>query len=171
MSRKTDQWKDRYSSFLDENQEFPLGRESAGQNEGFVLKHQMVFTDRETGKIRQGLITEEVYGSAVECLSSIRWYKIPSKLREITGLYNENDIEKLLDAAGYRSSMVAEELFDMIDGCLKSHLITTSDLNMIRKAYNGISEFYRPKEQRILSMEYALSIRSRVPAGYKALAV
>lgn len=184
MNWKTDYWMDRYSSLLKKGQDLPRSYDSPKQDAEFVLKQQMVFRNPETGKSRPGRITQEVYGSAAECLSCIRWYKIPSRLREITGLKHENDIESLLDAAGYRSSMVAEELFHMIDNCLKCHIITSADLNMIRKAYNGISGFKRLEEHRIASMGYACSkteneemlqnassVRSLVRADYKAVAV
>ena len=165
MSWKTDHWMGRYSSLLEKGQDLPRGNDSTEQDAGFFLRQQTLFRNPETGKNRQGMVTEEVYGSAAECLSSIRWYKIPSRLREITGLNNENDIEKLLDAAGYRSSLVAEELFDMIDGCLKSHIITTADLDTIRKAYNGISGFRCPQEHRITEWGYEKPSRTVLRSG------
>ena len=195
MKSKTDYWMDRYRSLLQNTEELPRSLDSLQQNEGFVLKQRVLFRNPETGKSRKGRTTEEVYESAAECLSCLRFYKIPSRLREITGLSDENNIEALLNDAGYRSSLIAEELFDTIDECLNSHIVTGSDLDIIRRAYNGISGFNHSEKHMIIEWGYAdsvvqsgnsktcsepkdeavqssvLSLHSPVPVGIEAAAV
>ncbi|MCK5064831.1 MAG: hypothetical protein KAQ97_06085 [Candidatus Fermentibacteraceae bacterium] len=85
--------------------------------------------------------TIEKYDSAIECLACYRWFIIPEHLRQASGRYDLKNIDELLDLAGYSKSLIAEELFFMIDSCLESGICLKSDLEMIRRAYNGLSGF------------------------------
>ncbi len=85
--------------------------------------------------------TEENYDSVIECLACYRWFIIPDRLRQSSGRYDLTDIDELLNLAGYSTSLIAEELFCMIDSCLESGVCQSSDLEMIRTAYNGLSGF------------------------------
>ncbi len=85
--------------------------------------------------------TDEMFDSPFECLAYFRWHVIPDKLREVSGLWEEADLELLLDSAGYSTSLIAEELFCMIDICLESGRCSKKDLQRIRLAYNGLSGF------------------------------
>jgi len=85
--------------------------------------------------------TDEKYHSIFDCLACYRWYIIPQRLRKAAGLPEETDIEVLLDSAGYATSLIAEELFSMLDICLESQRCSIKELDMIRQAYNGLSGF------------------------------
>ncbi len=93
--------------------------------------------------------TDEAFASPFDCLACYRWYVIPEKLREVSGLWDEADLELLLDSAGYSTSLIAEELFCMIDICLESGHCSENDLHRIRLAYNGLSGFQDDYIRRI----------------------
>ncbi len=118
-------------------------------NNGFFVRHHSFARpdSREKGWFSE--YTDEKYNSAFDCLAYYRWYVIPEKLREVSGLWEETDLELLLDNAGYSVSFIAEELFCMIDACLESGSCSEEDLDRIRLAYNGLSGFQDDFIQRI----------------------
>ncbi|MCD4701238.1 MAG: hypothetical protein K8S24_05200 [Candidatus Aegiribacteria sp.] len=94
--------------------------------------------------------TDEMYDSPFDCLACYRWYVIPERLREASGLSEETDLDLLLDGAGYSASLIAEELFCMIDLCLDSGCCSENGLHRIRQAYNGLSGFQDDFVSRIV---------------------
>lgn len=113
---------------------FPEGKDF------FVRHHSFVRSDIKE-KSRYYEYTDEMYDSLFDCLACYRWYVIPDRLREVSRLFEENDLEILLDSSGYSTSLIAEELFCMIDNCLESGHCSEEDLHRIRMAYNGLSGF------------------------------
>ncbi len=113
----------------------------AGINTGFYSRLHHFTRSEALGKNWFSEYTEEKYDSVIECLACYRWFIIPDRLRQASGRYDSNSIDELLDLAGYSTSLIAEELFYMIDSCLESGICLNSDLEMIRCAYNGLSGF------------------------------
>lgn len=118
-----------------------------------------------------GLYVNQMFESVFECLACYRWFRIPERLLEICRdgwPEASRDIEALLDRAGYSASLIAEELFGMIDQCLESGVCTDHDLHAIRLAYNGLSGFDDPVVSRITSwgtVEDVLADESIRPVG------
>ena len=112
-----------------------------GLKNGFSVRHHSFARSDNLEKTWFSEYTDEIFDSPFECLAFYRWHVIPDKLREVSGLWEETDLELLLDSAGYSTSLIAEELFCMIDNCLESGQCSESDLNRIRLAYNGLSGF------------------------------
>jgi len=110
----------------------------------FFARH-FQFTGSESQKnSRYTGYSDDMYDSVFDCLACYRWYIIPDRLRRVSGLVHEIKIEKLLDAVGYSTSLIAEELFLMIDICLESGRCSGKDLQKIRLAFNGLSGFQDP---------------------------
>lgn len=112
----------------------PEGRE-------FLVRHHSFFRSDIKEKSRYHEYTDEMYDSLYDFLACYRWYVIPGRLREVSGLSDETDLEILLDSSGYSASLIAEELFCMIDDCLESGHCSEKELHRIRLAYNGLSGF------------------------------
>lgn len=106
--------------------------------------------------------TEEKYDSVIECLACYRWFIIPDRLRQASGKYDSTNIDELLNLVGYSTSLIAEELFRMIDSCLESGVCLMNDLEMIRSAYNGLSGFEDLFVNRITDWGPAGSDRSAI---------
>ncbi|MCD4846934.1 MAG: hypothetical protein K8R76_01940 [Candidatus Aegiribacteria sp.] len=108
---------------------------------GFYARQHRFARSEAMGKNYFSEYTEEKYDSVTECLACYRWFIIPDRLRQASGRFDVTSIDELLDLAGYSKSLIAEELFHMIDSCLESGVCLKSDLEMIRCAYNGLSGF------------------------------
>lgn len=113
-----------------------------GKGNAFIARHHLSSRSEALDKSWFSEYTDEMYDSTLDCLACYRWYIIPERLREASGLQKETNLETLLDSAGYSTSLIAEELFSMIDACLESGRCSIEDLNRIRLAYNGLSGFY-----------------------------
>ncbi len=109
--------------------------------DGFHARQHRFARSEASGKNWFSEYTEEKYDSVTECLACYRWFIIPDRLRQSSGRYDLTDIDELLNMAGYSTSLIAEELFCMIDSCLESDKFLVRDLEMIRCAYNGLSGF------------------------------
>ena len=107
----------------------------------FFVRHHSFAGHDTLENSRYNEYTDEMFDSPFECLAYYRQHVIPDKLREVSGLWEETDLELLLDSAGYSVSLIAEELFCMIDICLESGRCSGKDLQRIRQAYNGLSGF------------------------------
>lgn len=112
-----------------------------GLHNGFYARRHRFTRQEAPGKNWFSEHTIEKYDSAIECLACYRWFIIPDRLRQASGRYGLRNIDELLDLAGYSTSLIAEELFFMIDSCLESGICLESDLEKIRQAYNGLSGF------------------------------
>ncbi|MEN8208864.1 MAG: hypothetical protein ABFR50_06405 [Candidatus Fermentibacteria bacterium] len=118
-------------------------------NAGFFVRHHSFARSDIQENSWFSEYTDEQYDSPFDCLAYYRWHVIPEKLREASGLRDETDLELLLDNAGYSASLIAEELFCMIDACLESGNCSEEDLQRIRLAYNGLSGFQDDYVHRI----------------------
>ncbi|GEM_PF-6950656 len=125
------------------------------QDNQFCARHH---TARRTGSgfggSEHGVFINEVFESVFECLAYYRWFRIPERLKDICmtrGTDSSGDIEILLDGAGYSASLIAEELFAMIDEYLEKGVCTEQDLHAVRMAYNGLSGFDDPIVSTIAS--------------------
>lgn len=123
---------------------------SSPEGKAFFTRHHSFAKSDILEKSWYSEYTYEMYDSIFDCLACYRWYVIPEKLREVSGLWEETDLELLLDSAGYSASLIAEELFCMIDKCLESGCCSGNDLNRIRQAYNGLSGFQDDFVSRIV---------------------
>lgn len=112
-----------------------------GIRAGFYARQHHFARSEALGKNWFSEYTEEKYDSTIECLACYRWFIIPDRLRQISGRYDLDSIDELLNLTGYTTSLIAEELFCLIDFCLESGVCLNSDLEMIRRAYNGLSGF------------------------------
>ena len=112
-----------------------------GFSVGFHARQHHFARSEALGKNWFSEYTEEKYDSVIECLACYRWFIIPDRLKQASGRYDLTSIDELLDLAGYSTSLIAEELFYMIDSCLESGVCLKNDLEMIRCAYNGLSGF------------------------------
>ncbi|MFO8184498.1 MAG: hypothetical protein R6U39_10025 [Candidatus Aegiribacteria sp.] len=95
-----------------------------------------------------GSYSQHVFQTPLEWLVNLRDVVLPEILREASGLRGETDLELLLDGSGYSVSLVAEELISMIDECIESKSFDSHSLEMIRRAYNGLSGFDGPMVSR-----------------------
>ncbi len=118
-------------------------------NNSFFVRHHSAARSDILEKSWFSEYTDEMYDSVSDCLACFRWYVIPERLREVSGLLEETDLEILLDNAGYSASLIAEELFSMIDKCLESGSCSDNDLHRIRLAYNGLSGYQDDIVRRI----------------------
>lgn len=114
---------------------------SCPESRGFFVRHHSFARSDVLEKNWYSEYTDEMYNSPFDCLACYRWYVIPERLREVSGLPEETDLDLLLDSAGYSTSLIAEELFCMIDLCLDSGCCSENGLHRIRQAYNGLSGF------------------------------
>ena len=114
---------------------------SSPEGKVFFVRHHSFARSDILEKNWYSEYTDEMYDSSFDCLACYRWYVIPERLREVSGLREETDLELLLDSAGYTASLIAEELFCMIDMCLESGCCSEKDLHRIQLAYNGLSGF------------------------------
>lgn len=76
-----------------------------------------------------------------EILRQMRTDLIPGMLRTASSLFEEDDIETLLDGCGYTLSFVAEELLGVIDDCLQSSRYDVEDLRLIRELYGTLAGY------------------------------
>ncbi|NOQ23685.1 MAG: hypothetical protein GQ565_13695 [Candidatus Aegiribacteria sp.] len=131
----------RYRGFWERQEGYDSAVSEDGMKKGFFVRHHSFARSDIQEKSWFSEYTDEMYDSVLDCLAYYRWYIIPGKLREASGLREETDLELLLDSAGYSASLIAEELFCMIDKCLESGCCSENDLHRIRLAYNGLSGF------------------------------
>lgn len=135
----------------------------------FVRHHSFVRSDI-LEKNWYSEYTDEMFDSLFDCLACYRWYVIPERLRDVSGLRDETDLELLLDRAGYSISLIAEELFCMIDTCLESGNCSEQDLHRIQLAYNGLSgfqdNFIRGIERWGLNRGNVPAVRNPIPEGF-----
>lgn len=106
-----------------------------------------------SGAREHGVFINETFESVMECLAYYRWFRIPQRLRALragSGVPVSADIEELLDASGYSVSLTVEELFHMLDECLRSGSASPEDLQRMRQAYNGIGGFDEPTRAEIV---------------------
>jgi len=123
---------------------------SSTEGKTFYARHHSFARSDNLEKYWYSEYTDEMYDSVFDCLTCYRWYVIPERLRVVSGLREETDLELLLDSAGYSASFIAEELFCMIDMCLESGCCTENDLHRIRQAYNGLSGYQDDYVSRIV---------------------
>jgi hypothetical protein len=121
----------------------------AGKGKVFFARHHSFSRSDISSSTLSSECSDEMFDSVFDCLAYYRWYVIPRRLREVSGLPEETDIERLLDGSGYTTSLIAEELFKMIDICLETGQCTESDLDRIKVAYNGLSGFQDYQISRI----------------------
>ncbi len=123
---------------------------SSPKGKAFFVRHHFFARADDLEKSWYSEYTNEMYDSVFDCLACYRWYVIPEKLREVSGFREETDLEHLLDSAGYSASLIAEELFCMIDTCLESGCCSEDDLHRIQLAYNGLSGYQDEFVSRIV---------------------
>lgn len=132
---------DRYKNLWARMEDYHSVVSNKGEGKAFTARHHLFSRSEILEKNWVSEYTDEMYDSIFDCLACYRWYKIPERLQNASGLQDETDIEILLDSAGYSTSLIAEELFSMIDTCLESGSCSENDLHRIRLAYNGLSGF------------------------------
>jgi len=132
---------DRYSNLWKRMEDYRSAVPVRSNSRAFISRLQMFSRSKLADKNRLSWYSDEIWDSIFDCLACYRWYIIPDRLRKASGLLEETDIEILLDAAGYSKSLIAEELFYMLDKCLKTGRCNEKDLERIRVAYNGLSGF------------------------------
>lgn len=132
---------DRYRNLWLQQEDYRSVVSNEGKGNAFIAGHHLFSRSEALDKNWLSEYTDEMYDSTLDCLACYRWYIIPERLREASGLQEETDLEALLDSAGYSTSLIAEELFSMIDACLESGRCSEDDLGRIRLAYNGLSGF------------------------------
>ena len=132
---------DRYRNLWVKMEDYRSVVSAEGKGKAFIARHHLFSKSEVHDKSWFSEYIDEMYDSSLDCLACYRWYIIPERLRDASGLRKENDLEILLDGAGYSTSLIAEELFSMIDACLESGNCSEEDLNRIRLAYNGLSGF------------------------------
>lgn len=130
-----------YTNLWKRGESYNIVISRAGIHTGFYARQHRFTRPEALGNNWFSEYTEEKYDSAIECLACYRWFIIPDRLRQASGRYDLKSIDELLNLAGYSTSLIAEELFFMIDSCLESGVCLKSDLEMIRRAYNGLSGF------------------------------
>lgn len=115
----------------------------------FIRHHEMACgsSNDSTMEIR----SRENFASALDCLADLRERRIPSLLREATGLHRERDMERLLDSCSYPVAFVAEELLGMIEDCFTTGTCSPEDLRKMREVYNALSSFHEGPSRRISS--------------------
>lgn len=131
----------RYKDLWERMEGYDSAGSDANMNKSFFVRHHSAARSDILEKSWFSEYTDEMFDSPFDCLAFYRWYVIPIKLQEVSGLHEETDLELLLDSAGYSTSLIAEELFCMIDTCLESGHCSENDLHRIRLAYNGLSGF------------------------------
>ncbi len=141
MKREIRKCVNRYRGFWERQESYDFEVPEDSMTNGFFVRHHSFARSDILEKSWFSEYTDEKYDSAFDCLAYYRWYVIPEKIREVSGLWEETDLELLLDSAGYSTSLIAEELFRMIDVCLESGKCREEDLHRIRLAYNGLSGF------------------------------
>jgi hypothetical protein len=162
MNPVTRRYVKRYRNLWKRGEAYSKAVSQDGIRAGFYARQHHFARSEASGKNRFSEYTEEKYDSVIECLACYRWFIIPDRLRQISGRYDLTSINELLDLAGYSTSLIAEELFCMIDSCLESGECLKSDLEMIRCAYNGLSGFEDLLINRITDWGPAGSDRSAV---------
>lgn len=136
--------------------------DNRGSTAGFFLRHRLLETVADgSGSSRLRHITD-YFDSPMECLSAMRTTFIPDRLREVSGLHDETDLDVLLESAGYSVSLAAESLIEMVDECLSASSCTPDELRRIKTAYNRVSVFGPP--QRHLISDWGHSREGRGPA-------
>lgn len=142
MKREIRKRIDRYRNLWTKMKDYRSVVSTEGKSNAFTARHHLFSKSEVLDKSWFSEYTDEMYDSTLDCLACYRWYIIPERLREASGLQKETNLEALLDSAGYSTSLIAEELFSMIDACLESGRCSEKDLKRIRLAYNGLSGFY-----------------------------
>ncbi len=132
---------DRYRNLWVQKEDYHSVVSAEGEGKVFISRHHLFSRSEALDKNWFSEYTDEMYDSTLDCLACYRWYIIPERLREASGLREETDLETLLDSVGYSTSLIAEELFSMIDACLESGSCSEDDLSRVRLAYNGLSGF------------------------------
>ncbi len=141
MKREIRECINRYRGLWERQDAYDSAGSDANMNKSFFVRHHSFARSDILEKSWFSEYTDEMFDSPFDCLAYYRWRVIPDKLREVSGLREETDLEILLDSAGYSTSLIAEELFCMIDICLESGHCNENDLHRIRLAYNGLSGF------------------------------
>ena len=141
---------DRYSGLWERMEDYRSAAKTGSSGRAFISRLQLFSRSKHSENNRLSWYTDEIWNSVFDCLACYRWYIIPDRLRKASGLLEETDIEILLNAAGYSKSLIAEELFYMLDGCLKAGRCSEVDLERIRIAYNGLSGFHDCSTCRIV---------------------
>ena len=141
MKREIREYVNRYRGYWERQEGFDSPVLENSRKEGFFVRCHSFTRSDILEKSWFSEYTDEMFDSPFDCLACYRWFAIPEKLREVSGLLEETDLELLLNSAGYSTSLIAEELFCMIDICLESGNCSENDLHRIRLAYNGLSGF------------------------------
>ncbi|MCK5116221.1 MAG: hypothetical protein KAR44_06445 [Candidatus Aegiribacteria sp.] len=149
MKKEIREYVNRYRRLRARQEGYSSAVSEDSTKKGFFVRHHSFTRSDIFEKSWFSEYTDEVFASPFDCLAFYRWYVIPEKLREVSGLSKETDLELLLDRAGYSTSLIAEELFCMIDICLESGHCSKTDLHRIRLAYNGLTGFQDDYVRRI----------------------
>ncbi len=141
MKREIRECVNRYRGLWERQEGYDSVVSEGGMKNGFSVRHHSFARSDNLEKSWFSEYTDEFFDSPFDCLAYYRSFVIPEKLREASGLWEETDLELLLDSSGYSTSLIAEELFCMIDNCLEAGQCSEKDLTRIRLAYNGLSGF------------------------------